>query len=213
MESEDPLIRVLLAILLVLVFIPAPVSAAGVTTPPETISVRITGLKDCRGIDQVSYQTQTLDFKEYVKGVLPNEWLADWDIDALKAGAVAVKMYAWSLYWKQGFVWDCNWNQVYDPRTRTEKTDQAVDETWNWVIWNNGPVRTYYDDYRAACKSRGHECLSQWYSKSRAEEGVDWKTILNNHYDGFLFPIVGPRISPLDILKRMYVLTIYEFNR
>lgn len=213
MESEDPLIYILLVILFVLVFIPTQTHAAGVTSPPETIVVRVTGMRDCRGVKNVTYKNQVVDFKEYVKSVLPNEWGPDWDEDSLKAGAVAVKMYAWSLYWSQGYVWDCNWNQVYDPGIRREATDNAVDETWNWVFWNNGPVRTYYDDYPAACQSRGHECLSQWRSKAMAEDGLDWKTILNKYYDGFLFPITGGRKMKTDISKRQYILSKFEFSR
>jgi peptidoglycan hydrolase-like amidase len=38
-----------------------------------------------------------INYKEYVKNVLPNEWTASWDMEALKAGALAVKTYAW--YW------------------------------------------------------------------------------------------------------------------
>ena len=40
---------------------------------PEYIAVRVTGLKDCRGLDSVSYRTVYIEFKEYVKGVLPNK--------------------------------------------------------------------------------------------------------------------------------------------
>ena len=38
-----------------------------------------------------------VDFKTYVKNVLPNEWVSSWPAESLKAGAVAVKSYGW--YW------------------------------------------------------------------------------------------------------------------
>ena len=127
---------------------------------PQTIQVRVTGLRECRPV--MSYHTETVILKEYVKGVLPNEWLPNWDQEALRAGAVAVKQFGVVDYLESGYVWDCNWDQVYDPSRRTAQTDQAVDDTWDiWLLNSNyKPIKTYYDDYPAACLSRGHECMS-----------------------------------------------------
>ena len=152
---------------------------------PQTIDVRVTGLAICE--PEMKYQTQTLDFKEYVKGTLPNEWYPTWHEESLKAGALAVKMYAWSMYNTYGYVWDCNWNQVYDPAKRTAMTDQAVDDTWDWVlIRNDEPVRMYYDDYKNACDSRGHECMPQWGTQADAVIGHKWQVIVMKYYEGNL---------------------------
>lgn len=36
-----------------------------------------------------------LPFETYIRNVLPNEWLPSWDKEALQAGAMAIKMFAW----------------------------------------------------------------------------------------------------------------------
>ena len=62
------------------------------TVPPSTIKVFV---------PSANPQIQTIAFPTYVENVLPNEWIASWDGDALKAGAVTVKSYAW--YWVAHF--------------------------------------------------------------------------------------------------------------
>jgi peptidoglycan hydrolase-like amidase len=81
--------------------------------------VRITD--DWRCNPYTTYTVKTIDFKDYIRHVLPNEWLPGWDSEALRAGAIATKMYAW--YWiSQGGKWrpdadvyDSTCDQVYDP--------------------------------------------------------------------------------------------------
>lgn len=61
------------------------VSTRSAENPPDKIRLYLTG-KD---------QVKTLGFDEYTKCVLPNEWIPSWDEKALKAGAIAIKTYAW----------------------------------------------------------------------------------------------------------------------
>jgi len=159
-------------------------------TPPKTIDVRITGDTVC--YSGIQYETVTLDFRQYVKGVLPNEWHGDWHTESLRAGAVAVKMYAWQQYRIKGYVWDCNWDQVYRPSFRTNRTDRAVDDTWNVILWGD---RIYYDDYPNACLSRGQteNCMSQWVTLEQAERGMNHLDILLSAYD------VDVLIIPADV--------------
>ena len=124
-ELEDPLISILIIVLVLSFLFPITASASSVYSLPDTITVRVTGEKECRA--GLRYTTQQIDFKEYVKGVLPNEWGMTWNEESLKAGAVAVKMYAWTMYWGRGYVWDCTWSQVYDPEIKYKRTDKAVD--------------------------------------------------------------------------------------
>jgi hypothetical protein len=60
-------------------------------TPPENIGVGITNSSGTV-VDAVY-----VDFKSYVRDVLPNEWLPGWESGAYQAGALAVKQYAWYL--------------------------------------------------------------------------------------------------------------------
>ena len=39
--------------------------------------------------------SEQYDFAFYLTHVLPDEWIASWDADALGAGAIAAKTYAW----------------------------------------------------------------------------------------------------------------------
>lgn len=192
MGNDDPLpIRNLLLILAFLfnaVFLAGyiPVELPPSYQIPETITVRITGKKTCEYPQR--YTTVQMDFKEYVKGVLPNEWGRSWDMDSLRAGAVAVKMYAWSMYQAKGYVWDCTWDQVYNPSVKSARTDQAVDDTWDLYLFKNGkPVRTFYNAWMNGCNIRNEtNCMGQWKSKVLAEEGMSWKQILLQFYDGYI---------------------------
>ena len=156
---------------------------------PETILVRVTGLGECTW--KAPYRVVEMDFKEYVKGVLPAEWGNRWNPEALKVGAVAVKMYAWSLMeaggkWHDADVYDCNFDQVYKPEWRTEATDRAVDETWNDVLISKDSgklVRAYHDNWYGTCLIRGEEdCMGQWNSLNRAEEGETYAEILYTYF-------------------------------
>ncbi len=69
-------------------------SATGsVTTPPGVIRVWVTGSNVCD--PQATGKVVSVDFKQYVKHVLPNEWFASWPQESLRAGAMAAKGYGW----------------------------------------------------------------------------------------------------------------------
>ncbi|WP_027416940.1 SpoIID/LytB domain-containing protein [Aneurinibacillus terranovensis] len=38
---------------------------------------------------------EVIPFETYIRNVLPNEWFPTWDPEALKAGAMAIKMFSW----------------------------------------------------------------------------------------------------------------------
>ena len=112
--------------------------------------------------------------------------MRSWDDMSIEAGAVAVKGFGLSMYQRRGYVWDCNWSQVYYPQHRTERSDKAVDDTWDWIVLNGDDVATtYYDDYPYACSTRGHECMSQYASHDDALAGMSWKEILTKYYPNY----------------------------
>jgi len=169
---------------------------------PQTIQVRVTGLDVCD--PDMQYRTETMDFKEYVKGVLPAEWGNDWHEESLKAGAMAVKMYAWTTAETKGYVWDCHWDQVYHPEWRTEATDKAVDDTWNYILVSHNPgkpIKTYYNAWHGGCLERGEtNCMGQWDSLSDAVIGHKWQVIVMKYYEGqivstFVIDRCKPRIE------------------
>lgn len=85
-----------------------------------------------------------LDFEEYVKGVIPHEWIPSWHPEALRAGAIAARSYAAS-HALGGGRWDCadvddgTVTQVYRD-DRTGPTDEAVDATRGLTVVRDGSV-------------------------------------------------------------------------
>lgn len=162
--------------------------------------MRVTGQVECS--PHMLYRTEQIDLQEYVKGVLPNEWLPKWDNEALKAGAVAVKQYALSMHNTKGYVWDCTWDQVYDPTKRTDQTDQAVEDTWDWYLLDRGGslVTTLYNANRWGCYGRGDNCMSQEGSQMYASKGGIWYDILGNYYQATLTILGDIRFSTKPML-------------
>ena len=160
---------------------------------PQSITVRVTADPVCK--TGQSYHNEVVEFREYIKDVLPNEWLPTWNEEALKAGAVAAKQFAMYEYNINGYIWSCNWDQVYRPGRRSDATDKAVEDTWNTFIVNDGLIKTIYDDYPAACATRDIDCMSQWESMRLAEEGWTFEEILLESYTGELVTLPFSRLD------------------
>ncbi|HET7685079.1 MAG TPA: SpoIID/LytB domain-containing protein, partial [Candidatus Limnocylindria bacterium] len=117
------------------------------TQPPPTIRVfrTATGAVD------------TVDFKAYVKNVLSREWISSWTTESLRAGALAVKNYAWyQVLHYRGYVtptgacfdiFDSTRDQHYDPSRPTYASmAAAVDATWGTLALKGGRIfPTYYN--------------------------------------------------------------------
>jgi len=157
---------------------------------PATIRVRVTGYPYCD--TEREYTVETVDFKQYAKNVLPNEWGAQWPYESLRAGAMAVKMYAWSIIaaggkWPDADVYDSTCDQVYIPAISYASTDKAVDFTWNWRLTRGEQLlRTYYRAYVSQCEDAGlgGNCMGQVESRDMAYDRYTWDEILLAFYDG-----------------------------
>lgn len=164
------------------------------TVPPPYIRVAIRangsdGKPDPKG---VIIRTDTVDFDFYVKHVLPQEWIPSWHKESLKAGAMAVKEYAW--YWvNKGGKYPSNSadvdnsvnSQVYNPNISYSSTDTAVDNTVVNGWYQNGAI--FQSEYCAAAySSSSSQCgvnkMSQWGSKYWADNGKTYTWILNYYY-------------------------------
>lgn len=153
--------------------------------PPETIRVGITGDWVCE--PAAPYTVEVVDFKTYVKRVLPNEWYTFWPREALRAGAVSVKMYAW--YWiERGGKWpgadvlDSTCDQWYQPQYTRESTNLAVDHTWDWVLTRND--RLFETRHKNVSNCDPPYCMKQSASTELAGEGYAWDEILEYFYTG-----------------------------
>lgn len=161
---------------------------------PETIRVRMTGQLSCSLT--VSYTVKTVDFKSYVKHVLPGEWdpLSRAYPDALRAGAMAIKMYAWYWIerggkWSDADVYDSVCDQVYNPSIAYESTNKAVDYTWGWTMTRDDQIFQAY--HLQSCNPP--RCMGQRESLKKAIEGLTWDEIIEYFYPGStLKPLYTP---------------------
>ena len=167
---------------------------------PKTIRVRITGDQQCNL--SAPYTVQVIDFESYVKHVLPSEWnpSARAYPEVLRAGAIAVKMYAWYWIqhggkWKDADVWDNICDQVYNPALSFEVTDRAVEDTWNWVLTRNDQIFPTY--HLQTCSPPS--CMGQLESEAKARSGLRWDDLL-----AFYYP--GSRLSVLSTLPGGFTL-------
>ncbi|WP_157249286.1 SpoIID/LytB domain-containing protein [Nonomuraea typhae] len=133
-------------------------------------------------------------FKDYVKNVLPNEWMAHWPEESLRAGAVAAKNFGW--YWalhsnkkKNGMCYDVEDNtnsQVYRPGSARASTNAAVDATWGDRLTRGG--RIFNAQYCRTHTECGHwrdgAWMSQMGSRDMANQGRTYREILARYYKG-----------------------------
>ena len=174
------------------------------TAPPATIKIwqrSKGGSKSCDG------PVITLKMEDYVKGVLPHEWISSWNQESLRAGAVAIRSYA-SAWVNAGGKYDCadlcdtTYSQVYKPTT-LPVTNQAVDHTKQQVMLKGGKIpSTEYSaenssypkwegttvDDTATCAGKtlfGHgRGMCQWGSQRWALKGKSYTWIVAHYYPG-----------------------------
>jgi hypothetical protein len=181
-------------------------------TPPSTIRVLIFGSHDARGkgIAGTEQGISTVPFRDYVRDVLPDEWVRSWPQDSLRAGAIAVKTYGWYMgnggrqgSW-QGHCFDVRDDityQRYIPGSRKPETDQAISATWDTTATRGGAIflasfqRTLTGNLAEACgagRAGTPNTLSQYGSKQCADSRIGWQQILSTYYPGIQLSAAGP---------------------
>ena len=135
---------------------------------------------------------EKINFYDYCKNVLPNEWIASWSEESLKAGAQCVKFVGWyrvynHKYYGQGFdVKDSTADQVYKPNTENSNTTKAINAVDGEGMMNSDGA-LFYPSYRAGdydssgknggiCKQHGSHYLDK-------EKGYTYWEILKYYYD------------------------------
>lgn len=175
---------------------PPPARAAGAcgtyaseTIPPSTIRV----FRTATGV------VETVDFRAYVKNVLSREWISSWTTESIRAGALAVKNYAWYqvLHWR-GYVneagqcfdiFDSTRDQHYDPSRPTYAAmASAVDATWGTLALKAGRIfATYYNAGTAGepcgANANGWQ-MFQWGSQACGLAGKSAAQIMAIYYAG-----------------------------
>ncbi|HLD73181.1 MAG TPA: CARDB domain-containing protein [Candidatus Nanoarchaeia archaeon] len=151
------------------------------------------------------FSKQTLNFKTYVKDVLPNEWAPAisilWPTESLRAGAMATKLAPWytiKIYetentkkWKEtgAHVVDFTCDQMYKNNSNTNDGNQAVDYTWDYYAVYNGTgteniLNAAYIAGQVANKSKGDGTyMTQWGTQYWALTGKVWEWMFDYYYD------------------------------
>jgi hypothetical protein len=187
---------------------PAPAVAAGEcgayrseTVPPATIRVFRTA----------SGAVETVDFRTYVKNVLSREWISSWTTESIRAGALAVKHYAWYqvLHWRgytntagQCFdVFDSTRDQHYDPSRPTYAAMvSAVDATWGTLALKAGRVFATYYNAGATNEPCGANVngwqMFQWGSQACGLAGRSAAQIMATYYSGVTVSAAPAPVPP-----------------
>jgi hypothetical protein len=191
---------------------------------PQTITVRVTGEKEC--YDRMPYTVQEIDFKEYVKGVMMNEFGVQHPIygaggerlyiqqhsdETLEAAAMVIKNYALHQYYRggkwggyeYGIVYDCDWDMVYNPNIRNPRTDKAVDDTWDLVVLDRSGdiLQTHFLALPATCDWHFGvgKCLGAWQYGGIFQQGDRGWTMEEMLYDAYHDIKIVPRYLQFEI--------------
>ena len=130
-----------------------------------------------------------IDLRHYLYSVVASEVSPSWNIEALKAQAVAARSYAMTYYFRRAqplyHMGSDEYFQVYSGMGReSERSNQAVDQTaGEFVSYRGGIVESLYaasDDIVAdAFRGRG---MSQLGALKLAEMGYEYRQILARYY-------------------------------
>ena len=171
------------------------------TVPPPTIRVYRTA----------SGAVETVDFVAYAKNVLSREWISSWSTESLRAGALAVKHYAWYqvVHWR-GYVnaagecfdvFDSTRDQVYDPSRPTYPSmAAAVDATWTTLATKAGRLfPTYYGagtPHEACGAGANGWQMRQWGTQACGLAGLSAAQIMATYYSGVSVTDAPPALPP-----------------
>jgi peptidoglycan hydrolase-like amidase len=157
------------------------------TEPPKTIRVyRVSEGK-----------VDTVDFKDYVMRVVSREWNVKQGA-LRKAGAVAVKQYAWYyvLHYRGGKyngscydVKDTTADQLYAEKAVVglpSSVKSAVNDTWLWTVRRDGkfPLTGYRRGAKVGCADNAAYRLYVRSARQCAKAGWSAERILATYYSG-----------------------------
>ena len=151
---------------------------------PDTMSLtlnsvrRSQGAPAYQGILEVTREKQgfrvinQVDLESYLKGVVPSEMPASYEMEALKAQAVCARSYAvrqmqdYAYPEYQAHVNDSTDYQVYNNSASQQAATEAVQETAGKVLKYNGNIITAYY-YSTSCGKT--TTMAAWGTKEKAE--------------------------------------------
>ncbi len=122
--------------------VPPPLLRKQAIELPETVRIYRRGAEN----DSCQGRVDVIPLEEYVRGVVPHEWIPSWHQQSLRAGAVAARGYVVGWVFRGG-KYDCadlddtTRSQVYRD-DRDARADEAVEATRGQVIVRNGEFVT-----------------------------------------------------------------------
>lgn len=163
-------------------------------TPPETI--RVLRAKKRTGVPaDIVGSVEEVPFREYVGVVLAAEWPSHYPLETLKAGALAVKQYAWyfTIVYRGGEVEvedggtecydivDTTTDQVYYPEEWSPSAAhrKAIDATWDMSVrkysFKTQSSRLFLTGYRSGSSSTCGADANGWklFQRSARRCGLD----------------------------------------
>lgn len=135
-----------------------------------------------------------VDMNTYIQCTLPNEWMADWNTEALKAGAYCVKMvgiYRAIKPWNSAKGISLNQRtQNYIPHTENSKTNQVIASIKNCGMADSSGILFFPEYAKGSDGQIGPKAcgqLKQYGSQALARKGYTCKQILNYYYSGSVY--------------------------
>ncbi len=170
-----------------------------------------------RNLVELLGRIDVIPLEDYVKGVLPHEWIASWGGESLRAGALAVRTYAWNWISRGGKYTcadldDTTRSQVYQDG-HSASTDAAVDATAGEAITSGGtlvsgeysaeagdPTADGIDDPVCAGHARnGHgRGMCQWGTQRWATSGQMHDWIATHYFPGATVEGGSPPVPAYD---------------
>lgn len=137
---------------------------------------------------------KTMPLFDYIINVLPNEWYASWHTESLKAGAMAIKSYAWynimnprkpAKEHENAHITDLSENyQHYVENSANVLSTFAVREVQNYVMVDASYI-PFEADYKAGAYNdygQGGNRMYQWGTKYLADNGMSFMDICAYYY-------------------------------
>ena len=149
---------------------------------------------------------KVVDMDTYIQCTLPNEWKADWNTEALKAGAYCVKMvgiYRAINPWNSAKGISLNQTtQNYIPNSANSKTNQIISSIKNCGMADSAGILFFPEYAKGSPGQTGPKAggqLKQYGSQALAKNGYTCKQILNYYYSGSVYSKGGVNLFGYNI--------------
>ena len=161
---------------------------------PSSINIYLTKSTNYKYYGYTVPTTRSIGFYDYIKNVLPNEWISSWPAESLKAGAMCVKMFGWYHVYNPKFPQynaaltdSSSDSQNFLVNTAVPNTTNAINAIGGIAIETRSSLALFETGYRDGSYDDSwyhYGLVSQYGTKYLAEnEGYDYYGMLHYYYD------------------------------